>query len=94
MKITTTSNGLAPVAAPAPVQEAAAAASAAPAAGSSTSTASQSAVLQGAQGALREMPEIDGARVAALRDALARGEVRFDAGKLAGLISRYHGGRE
>lgn len=52
----------------------------------------QSAVLESAQAALRASPEIDEARVAALRDALARGEVRFDAGKLAGLIQRYHSG--
>ncbi|HVL44682.1 MAG TPA: flagellar biosynthesis anti-sigma factor FlgM, partial [Acidovorax sp.] len=44
--------------------------------------------------ALRAMPEIDAAKVAQLREALARGEVRFDAGKLAGLIARYHGVRE
>jgi negative regulator of flagellin synthesis FlgM len=95
MKITSnSSNGLAPVAVPAPVQETTTAAAAAAPLASSTGTASQSAVLQGAQSALREMPEIDQAKVAALRDALARGEVRFDAGKLAGLISRYHGGRE
>lgn len=54
----------------------------------------QSAVLQTAQAALHSMPEIDEAKVAALRDALARGEVKFDAGKLAGLIARYHGVRE
>jgi negative regulator of flagellin synthesis FlgM len=39
------------------------------------------------------MPEIDSARVAAVRDALARGEIRFDAQRLAGLIERFHGGR-
>lgn len=52
----------------------------------------QSAVLESAQAALHGLPEIDEAKVAALRDALARGEVRFDAGKLAGLIQRYHSG--
>jgi len=52
----------------------------------------QSAVLGSAQAALHELPEIDETKVAALRDALARGEVRFDAGKLAGLIQRYHNG--
>jgi negative regulator of flagellin synthesis FlgM len=51
----------------------------------------QSGVLQPALGAMRDMPEIDEARVAELRDALARGDIPFDAGKLAGLISRYHG---
>lgn len=52
----------------------------------------QSAVLESAQSALRQLPEIDEAKVAALREALARGEVRFDASKLAGLIQRYHTG--
>lgn len=45
------------------------------------------------QAALGQLPEIDEAKVAALRDALARGEVRFDAAKLAGLITRYHGAK-
>jgi negative regulator of flagellin synthesis FlgM len=40
------------------------------------------------------MPEVDEAKVAAVREALARGEIQFDAAKLAGLIARYHGGRE
>lgn len=65
------------------------AASAAPASGSPL----QSAPLQQAQAALAELPEIDQAKVAALREALARGELPFDAGKLAGLIERYHGSR-
>lgn len=51
----------------------------------------QSGVLQPALGAMRDIPEIDEARVAELRDALARGDIPFDAGKLAGLISRFHG---
>jgi negative regulator of flagellin synthesis FlgM len=53
----------------------------------------QSDVLQPALAALRAMPEIDHAKVAELRDALARGEVRFDAARLAGLIQRFHGSR-
>ncbi|MBK1616483.1 flagellar biosynthesis anti-sigma factor FlgM [Rubrivivax gelatinosus] len=52
-----------------------------------------SEVLKPAAAALAAMPEIDEARVAELRDAIARGEIGFDAGKLAGLILRYHGGR-
>jgi len=56
-----------------------------------TAGALQSAVLQPALAALREMPDIDLDRVAALRDALAKGEVPFDAAKLAGLIERFHG---
>lgn len=54
----------------------------------------QSAVLQPALAALRDMPDIDLATVKTLSDALARGEVPFDAGRLAGLIERYHGKRE
>lgn len=51
----------------------------------------QSAVLAPALAALRNMPEIDSAKVAALRDALAKGELPFDPAKLAGLIERFHG---
>jgi len=50
----------------------------------------QSAVLQPALQALKAMPDIDHERVALLRDALAKGELPFDAGKLAGLIQRFH----
>ncbi len=53
----------------------------------------QTAGMQEAMSALAEMPEIDQARVDAMRDAIAKGEIRFDANKLAGLITRYHGGR-
>jgi negative regulator of flagellin synthesis FlgM len=51
----------------------------------------QSAVLQPALEAMRGMPDIDQAKVQALRDALARGELPFDASKLAGLVQRFHG---
>ena len=37
---------------------------------------------------------IDHERVAQLRDALAKGELPFDAGKLAGLIQRFHRGEK
>ncbi len=50
----------------------------------------QSSVLEPAIAALRELPEIDHAKVAALRDALAKGELPFNAGKLAALIESYH----
>jgi negative regulator of flagellin synthesis FlgM len=53
----------------------------------------QSEVLQPALAALRAMPEIDQARVAQLRDALAKGELRFDPARLAGLVQRFHGGQ-
>jgi negative regulator of flagellin synthesis FlgM len=49
-------------------------------------------VLQPAQKALGALPDFDAARVAELRDALAKGELPFDAGRLAGLIQRFHGG--
>lgn len=52
----------------------------------------ESGVLKPAQAALAEMPEIDQDKVSALRDALAKGEIRFDADRLAQLIQRYHGG--
>lgn len=69
--------GSAPASAPAP----------APAA------ALESSVLQPAQNALRALPDFDAAKVAELRDALARGELPFDSGRLAGLIQRFHNGK-
>lgn len=63
------------------------------AAPSATAAALESNVLKPAQEALAAMPEIDQAKVAAVRDALARGEISFDAGRLASLIQRFHGGR-
>ncbi|WP_229483502.1 flagellar biosynthesis anti-sigma factor FlgM [Massilia horti] len=51
----------------------------------------QSEVLQPAKQALAAMPDFDAARVAELRDALARGELPFDPARLAGLIERFHG---
>lgn len=67
---------------------AAAAPAPAPAAASATL---ESAVLQPAQSALRALPDFDAAKVAELRDALAKGELPFDAGRLAGLIQQFHG---
>lgn len=61
----------------------------APAAGVTVS-ARQSALLQPAKEALREMPEIDLAKVTALREALARGEIGLDTERLAEMIERYH----
>ena len=65
---------------------------------SSASETLQSAVMQPALAALNELPDVDHAKVAALRDALAKGELPFDAGKLAALIQSYHragdGGRD
>ena len=73
-------------AAPAPAAAAAGAAAA-------SSAPLQSAVLQPAAKALAALPDFDAARVAELRDALAKGELPFDAGRLAGLIQRFHGGQ-
>ena len=67
----------------------------APAAPATTESAAPlaSSVLQPAAKALAALPDFDAARVAELRDALAKGELPFDAGRLAGLIQRFHGGR-
>ena len=51
-------------------------------------------VLKPAQADLAAMPEVDLDKVAALKDALARGEIQFDADRLARLVQRYHGGHE
>jgi negative regulator of flagellin synthesis FlgM len=69
----------------------AAAPAAAPVASLAGNDALESAVLQPAQKALGALPDFDAARVAELRDALAKGELPFDAGRLAGLIQRFHG---
>lgn len=69
----------------------AAAPAAAPAGASAGTDALESAVLQPAQKAIKALPDFDAARVAELRDALAKGELPFDAGRLAGLIQRFHG---
>jgi negative regulator of flagellin synthesis FlgM len=50
----------------------------------------QSAVLQPAMAAMSEMPDIDHAKVSALKAALERGELPFNPTKLAALIERYH----
>ncbi|RZI44214.1 flagellar biosynthesis anti-sigma factor FlgM [Herbaspirillum sp. HC18] len=50
----------------------------------------QSSVLQPALSAVRDMPEIDQVKVAALREQLAKGEIPFNPAKLAGLIERFH----
>jgi negative regulator of flagellin synthesis FlgM len=64
----------------------------APAAAPGADAALQSDVLQPAREALAALPETDQARVAELRDALAKGELPFDPARLAGLIQRFHGG--
>jgi negative regulator of flagellin synthesis FlgM len=54
----------------------------------------QSAVLQPALAAMKDMPDIDHEKVAMLRDALAKGELPFDPDRLAGLIQRFHMGSD
>lgn len=67
------------------------AAAAAPAPAAAAADTLESAVLQPAQSALRALPDFDSAKVAELRDALAKGELPFDPARLAGLIQRFHG---
>jgi negative regulator of flagellin synthesis FlgM len=76
------------------VADSAPADSARPAAAPAGQRELESAVLQPALKAMREMGEIDHERVAQLRDALAKGELPFDAGKLAGLIQKFHRGEQ
>lgn len=86
--ITSTVNvGAQPITVAAPAE-----AATAPATARGATPALQSEVLQPAAAALRAMPDFDAARVAELRDALAKGELPFDPGRLAGLIQRFHGG--
>ena len=59
-----------------------------------TATDLQSAVLLPALQALRELPDIDQAKVESIREALERNEIPFNSAKLAALIERYHGGRD
>ena len=68
-------------------------AAAAPSPAVETGAVLQSDVLKPAAKALAALPDFDAARVAELRDALAKGELPFDASRLAGLIQRFHGGR-
>jgi negative regulator of flagellin synthesis FlgM len=51
------------------------------------------AAVREAQAALASMDPIDHARVAEIRAAMERGEIRFDADKLASLMQRHHGRR-
>jgi negative regulator of flagellin synthesis FlgM len=69
----------------------AAAPAAAPVTPAIANEALESSVLQPAQSALKALPDFDAAKVAELRDALSKGELPFDAGRLAGLIQRFHG---
>ncbi|GBG14237.1 uncharacterized protein NMK_1802 [Novimethylophilus kurashikiensis] len=53
----------------------------------------QSAILSPAAAELDKLPEVDLGRVAEIKAALSRGEINFNASKLATLIERYHTGR-
>jgi negative regulator of flagellin synthesis FlgM len=50
--------------------------------------------IKAAHAAFSQAPEIDAARVAEIKAALAAGELPFDAGKLARLVIRHHGGSD
>jgi negative regulator of flagellin synthesis FlgM len=53
-------------------------------------TKTDSAALSSALAEIRALPEVDQAKVAALRTQLQNGDFPFDASKLAALIDRYH----
>jgi negative regulator of flagellin synthesis FlgM len=80
--------------APLRVESAASVGAAEPVQRAAAAPALASSVLQPARAALQALPEIDVAKVQSLRDALARGEIRFDPERVARLIQRFHGGRE
>jgi len=90
MKLTGVSTSSVPAAAP---SGPAAPAVAAPLGSAAPAMALESALLEPAQTALHALPNFDAARVAELRDALSKGELPFDAGRLAGLIQRFHGSK-
>lgn len=52
----------------------------------------QAASVQRAQVQAAQMPDVDAARVAEIKEALARGDISFNSQKLAQLILRHHGG--
>jgi negative regulator of flagellin synthesis FlgM len=90
MKITSSGTPATPAVGPASAAPAPAAPHGAVASSGASATG---ALLAAARAQLQQMPEIDAARVAEIRAALERGELGFDAGKLAQLIERYHGSR-
>lgn len=55
--------------------------------------ATETSALSAARQSLQAGPEIDLAKVREIRDALLRGELNFDADKVASLMQKYHGGR-
>jgi negative regulator of flagellin synthesis FlgM len=93
MKINSTGNpsGLAPLTSAPAVTPSTGAGAAAPTPVSGGTA--QGALLQVARAKLSAMPEVDMDKVAEVRAALERGEITFDAAKLAGLIVRDHGNR-
>jgi len=93
MKLTGVSTSSVPAAAPGAPAGPAQPSIAAPLSAAAPAVALESALLEPAQSALRALPDFDAARVAELRDALSKGELPFDAGRLAGLIQRFHGGQ-
>ncbi len=65
-----------------------------PQAGSSRSAASDEPSLEQLQSTLRSLPEVDLDKVAALKAALARGELISDPQALAGSMLTYHSGSD
>lgn len=72
-----------------PTERTAAAASPAstsPAAPSAVKLSEEGQVLSRIAGSLRDLPDVDAARVAALKDAIDKGEYKVDANRLAGRL--------
>ncbi|KZE31749.1 FlgM family anti-sigma-28 factor [Crenobacter luteus] len=90
MRITSHKPELRDVAAPEARQRVATPAAAPQRAAAETGAAAEVAA---AAAGLAALPEVDAARVAEIKAALGRGEIGFDAQKLAALIDAYHGGR-
>jgi negative regulator of flagellin synthesis FlgM len=90
MRVPSSRPDIAPVSAASEAVRVEAATPVAPASPAVTRSRLESAVLEPAVVALREMPEVDQEKVSQLRDALARGQLPFDATKLAALIERFH----
>lgn len=85
--------GLSNLTAPAPVASAEPVGAAAPVSATPAAAApNETDVLKPAQAALQSMGDVDLEKVAFLREALARGDIPFDADRLARLVQRFHGG--
>lgn len=79
---------------PASVQRSQGARTAAPATASSAPVSAEPSRLEPLQNALQSMPDVDLDKVAALKAALARGELSSDPQALASSILTYHRGSD